>query len=139
MSWLVDTNVISELRKGSRADPGVRTWHDAVADDELFLSVLVLGEIRTGIERARRTDERQALALENWLGQVEIAFAEAILPVSHEVADAWGRFHAVRPVPVVDGLLASTALVHGLTLVTRNIGDVQDLGVSLLNPFSGQN
>ena len=135
MSFLIDTNVISELRKGDRCDPGVAAWWAGVGEGDLFLSPLVLGEIRKGVELARARDPQKAAALERWLGEVTTAFAERILPVDASVADEWGRMNAVRPVPVIDALLAATAKVNGLTLVTRNVSDVAGLGATVLNPF----
>ena len=99
------------------------------------MSVLVAGEIRKGIELARRHDPAKARALERWLRQVDAAFDNRILPVDRAVSDAWGRMSAQRPVPVIDGLLAATAQVHGMTLVTRNDAHVTGLGAELLNPF----
>lgn len=132
--FLVDTNVVSEARKGSRADRHLVAWMTANRDD-LYLSVLVTGEIRRGIEGIRRRDASAAAALERWLRQVETTFEERILPVDAAVADRWGRLMAERPLPVIDGLLAATALVHGLTLATRNLRDVSRSGVSAINPF----
>lgn len=135
MNYLVDTNIISEVRKGARADANVAAWYAAVPDDSLYLSVLVIGEIRRGIERKRPQDARQAAALESWLGAVLRGFADRILPIDRPVAEEWGRMSAARPVSVVDGLLAATAKAHALTLVTRNTADVRDLGARVLNPF----
>ena len=135
MSYLVDTNVISEVRKGARADPHVARWYDSISDESLYLSVLVLGEIRRGIERKQPQDVNQSSALEAWLAAVLRGFSDRILPVDLRVADEWGRMGAPRPVSVVDGLMAATAKVHGLTLVTRNIGHVRGLGARVLNPF----
>lgn len=135
MSYLIDTNIISELRKGSRCDANVRVWWGTVRDEDLFLSVLVLGEIRKGIDRARPRDPAKADALERWLGEVTTAFADRVLPVDGEIADAWGQMSAHRTVPAIDALLAATAQVHGLALVTRDEGDVSDLGVEVVNPF----
>ena len=134
--YLLDTNVVSELRKRDRCDENVATWYTGVSDDELFLSVLVLGEIRQGIERIRDRDPQQCTALEQWLQDVTRRYAQRILPIDEGVSDVWGQLYYIRNVPVVDGLLAATAKVHNLTLVTRNIQDVQGLGVDLLNPFS---
>ena len=135
MNYLVDTNIVSEIRKGARADPNVAAWYDAVPEDSLYLSVLVLGEIRRGIERKRPRDAAQEAALEKWLAAVQGGFGERLLPVDGAVADAWGRMAALRPVSVIDALMAATAKVHGLTLVTRNIADVRGLGVAVLDPF----
>ncbi len=135
MKYLVDTNVISEIRKGARGNPGVVAWYATVTDEDLCLSVLVLGEIRKGVELKRRRDPAQADLLEAWLDQVKIAFGDRALPVDATIIEAWGRMAAVRSVPVIDGLLAATAKVHDLTLVTRNEADVADLGARILNPF----
>jgi predicted nucleic acid-binding protein len=135
VSFLIDTNVISEIRKGNRCDPGVATWWAEVAEDDLWLSALVLGEIRKGVELARRRDPQKAAALEAWLGEVVAGFADRVLPVDAAVAEEWGRMNAIRPVPVIDALLAATAKANGLTLVTRNEADVAGIGVEVLNPF----
>ncbi|MCI0343857.1 MAG: type II toxin-antitoxin system VapC family toxin [Chloroflexi bacterium] len=134
MSWLVDTNVLSELRKGERAPAGVRAWFAGAAEDELFTSVLVLGELRRGVESIRRRDVPAALALEQWLTRLTDTFSERILPIDSAIADRWGRLNVPDPIPTVDGLLAATALVHDLTLVTRNTRDVERTGVRLLDP-----
>jgi len=133
--FLIDTNVISELRKGGRCDRQVASWYASIEDSELFLSVLVLGEIRRGVELARRGDRRKADALASWLGRVEETFGARVLPVDAAVADEWGRMSALRPVPVIDGLLAATAKVHGLSLATRDEEAVQGLGARVVNPF----
>ena len=133
--FLLDTNVISEVRKGERCNPRVAAWFAAVRDTDLFISVLVTGEIRRGVERLRRRDARQAEALERWLEELADSYADRVLPVDARVADAWGRLGAVRPVPVIDALLAATAQVHDMTLVTRDASAVNDLGVNVLNPF----
>ena len=137
MSYLIDTNIISEIRKGARCDARVAAWYASVADEDLFLSTLVLGEIRKGVELARPRDAGRALALERWLGDVEAAFNGRVLGIDNAVSDQWGRMSAIRPLPVIDGLLAATALTHGLTLVTRNDRDVAGLGAMVLNPFKG--
>jgi len=135
VKYLVDTNVISEIRKGARGNPGVVAWYATVTDEDLCLSVLVLGEIRKGVELKRRRDPAQADLLEAWLDQIKIAFGDRALPVDATIIEAWGRMAARRSAPVVDGLLAATAKVHALTLVTRNEADVADLGARILNPF----
>ena len=136
MGYLIDTNVWSELQKRSRIDPGVQRWFAEVAMDEVYLSVLVVGEVRCGIERLRRRDPQQASRLETRLEQLTSAMSGRILPLSLPIAERWGRINVPNPLPVVDGLLAATALVHDLTLVTRNVRDVERSGVKLLNPFS---
>ena len=135
MSYLIDTNVISELRKGARADRRVVGWFAGLAEDDLYLSVLTVGEIRKGIERIRLRDRRAAASLERWLHEVIDAHRDRILPIDQTVAEEWGRLNVPDPLPVVDGLLAATAAVHGLVLATRNVKDLLRTGVSLLNPF----
>jgi predicted nucleic acid-binding protein len=137
VSYLIDTNIISEIRKGARCDARVAAWYASVADEDLFLSTLVLGEIRKGVELARPRDAGRALALERWLGDVEAAFDGRVLGIDNAVSDQWGRMSAIRPLPVIDGLLAATASTHGLTLVTRNDRDVAGLGAMVFNPFKG--
>jgi predicted nucleic acid-binding protein len=135
VNYLIDTNVISEVRKGVQSNAHVAAWYNSIDDSNIYLSVLVLGEIRRGIERARSNQPERARALENWLTVVTESFADRVLPVDQAVAEEWGRMSAKRPVSTVDALLAATARVHGLTLVTRNISDVADLGAQLINPF----
>ncbi|HZJ12613.1 MAG TPA: type II toxin-antitoxin system VapC family toxin [Methyloceanibacter sp.] len=136
MNYLIDTNVISEVRKGARCNPHVAGWYETIDDASIYLSVLVLGEIRRGIERARAKDPTRARALESWLAAITKSFTDRILPVDQTVADEWGRMSAKRPVSTVDALLAATAKVHRMTLVTRNISDVADLGAEILDPFA---
>jgi toxin FitB len=136
LSYLLDTNVISELRKGERGDANVRTWFGELADEEIFLSVLTIGEIRRGVENVRRRDPKAAAALDSWLARLGEAHRERILPVDRAIAEEWGRMNVPDPLPVVDGLLGATAKVIGLTFATRNIADVEGIGVELLNPFS---
>ncbi len=135
MSYLLDTNVISEIRKPS-ADKAVAGWLEGVDGEDLFLSVLVLGEISQGIERLRRRDGKRAQVFAAWLGTLKREYRDRLLPVTGEVAETWGRLNAVRPLPVIDGLLAATALVNNLTLVTQNVADVEGSGVAVLNPFT---
>jgi predicted nucleic acid-binding protein len=135
MSFLLDTNVVSEIRK-KVPNAGVSAWFASVRATDLFLSVLVVGEIRQGIERLARRDSVQAKIFEQWLGQLVDVYGDRIIPITADVAEVWGRLNVPDPVPVVDGLLAATALVHGCTLVTRNVGDVASTGVRLLDPFA---
>jgi toxin FitB len=135
VSYLLDTNVISELRKGQRCHPRVAAWMASVPDHALYLSVLVIGEIRRGIERIRQRDVQAATVLETWLIQVVTQHQDRILTVTCEVAETWGRMNAIRSYSTVDSLLAATAQVHGLTLVTRNVTDIAGTGVAYLNPF----
>lgn len=135
MSFLIDTNVISEVRKGPRCNANVAAWYASIDDGDLHLSVLVLGEIRKAIELARPRDPSKAAALEIWLTSVDAAFDGRILPIDRAVADEWGRMSGRRPVSTIDGLLAATAKVHRLTLVTRDESGVTGLGAKVLNPF----
>lgn len=135
MSYLLDTNVLSELRK-SKGDEKLKAWFATVAGAGVYLSVLVVGEIRQGVERLRPRDLVQAEVYESWLETLKRDYRERVLPVNTEVAEVWGRLNTPHPLPIIDGLLAATALVHDLTLVTRNVSDVERTGVSLLNPFT---
>jgi len=135
VSYLIDTNIISEVRKGDRCDAKVSEWYASIADEDLFLSTLVLGEIRKGVELARPRDAGKATALERWLRDVKAAFGGRVLGIDNAVSDQWGRMSAIRTVPVIDGLLAATAVTNGLTLVTRNDRDIAGLGATVLNPF----
>jgi predicted nucleic acid-binding protein len=133
--YLIDTNVLSEVRKGRSCDMNVAAWYRATPDNELFLSVLVIGEIRQGIERLRPRNARQATALEKWLDEILGSFGERVLPVNARIAQIWGRLNSRDMLPVVDSLLAATAEAHSLTLVTRNVKDIERSGVRCLNPF----
>lgn len=135
-NFLLDTNVISELRKGPRADSNVTSWFAEIADEEIFLSVVTIGEIRRGVESVRRRDPDSAASLDRWLAHLSEAHGERILPVDRAIAEEWGRMNVPDPLPVIDGLLAATARVLGLTLVTRNVADVEAAGVELLDPFA---
>lgn len=135
MAYLLDTCIISELRR-QECDPGVAAWMAGVQSDEAFLSVLTLGEIRRGVELRRARDPKASRALERWLQGLETYYAERILPITAAIADRWGRLSINQPLPVSDGLIAATALEHGLTVVTRNVGDFQRSGAGTLNPFS---
>jgi len=136
MSWLLDTNVVAELRKRDRTNPGVIAWQHRTRGEDKYLSALTLGEIRRGIESIRRRDEPSAVALEQWLSRLRESFSGRILTVDAAIADRWDALDVPDRLPVVDGLLAATALVHGLTLVTRNVRDIQRTGAQVLDPFS---
>lgn len=134
--FLLDTNVLSEIRKGSRrAQPEVWKWWIGMQGQELFLSVMTLGEIRKGIDRLGGRDALQSLVLERWLGVVKDEFQNRLIEVTPDIAEWWGRLQAIRSLPEVDALLAASALNRDLTLVTRNVADFAGLGIRLLNPF----
>jgi len=135
MAYLLDTCVISELRK-PHCDLSVATWMAGIQPDEVFLNVITLGEIRRGIELHRAKDTKAAGALERWLLGLESHYAERILPISSAIAERWGRLCLNQPLPVSDGLIAATGLEHKLTIVTRNVFDFERSGVNTLNPFS---
>lgn len=130
MSFVLDTNVISEARKGSQANANVMRWLSSVAEEDLYLSVLVVGEVRQGIEGLRRRDPLQAGRFESWLAGLRRAYADRILLVDVEVAEEWGRMNAPDPIPSRDGLMAATAKVRNMTFVTRNTSDVAWTGAT---------
>jgi predicted nucleic acid-binding protein len=132
--YLLDTNIFSELRKPVPAE-GVRRWFESVESEQLFLSVLVLGELRHGVALKRRRDPASATKLAAWVDQVETLHRARILRVDRRVAKLWAELGVPDPVPPIDGLLAATALLHDLTLVTRNTRDVARTGARVLNPF----
>ena len=137
MSYLLDTNVISELRKRERAHPNVIRWAASVDPAELFTSVLVMGEIRRGIELKRRTDAAQAVALEAWLYRMRAGLVGRIISVDERIAEVWGTLGVPDAVPAIDGLLAATAIVHDLTVVSRNLADLCRTTVRAFDPFQG--
>ena len=135
MSYLVDTNVLSELRKRRRADQSVLAWFQEREPEELYLSVLVIGELRRGAARIRRRDATAAESLDRWVTQIGERFGDRILAVDHAVAERWGEITAHPTLPDVDGLLAATALVHDLVVVTRNVRHIAPTGARCLDPF----
>jgi len=135
VSYLLDTNVISEMRKRDRCNPGIPAWLDGVEVEDLFVSVLTIGELRKGVDSLARRDAKAAAKLNHWLGQVIDAFDDRVLAVDTRVAEEWGRMNVSTTLPTVDSLLAATAKTHRLTLVTRNTKDVARTGISVLNPF----
>ncbi|MEI6351836.1 MAG: type II toxin-antitoxin system VapC family toxin [Verrucomicrobiota bacterium] len=132
--YLIDTNILSELRRPKRALPVV-DWFGSVEVETLFISVLTLGELRRGIEQLRPKDPTAASALDRWLAGVRTEFSDRILAADQAVAEQWGRLSVGQPLPSIDGLLAATALVHQLTVVTRNTADFERSGAACLNPF----
>ena len=136
MKFLLDTNVIAEIRKRDRADANVARWVAATPATEIGTSVVVLAEIRRGIELKRRKDRRQAQALDEWYASMRQRLGDRVLPIDEPIADAWARLSVPDLLPLIDGLLAATAKVHALTLVTRNLADMSRTGVPLFNPFA---
>jgi predicted nucleic acid-binding protein len=132
--YLLDTNVLSEVRR-LRGDAGVKRWISSVPTEDLYLSVLTLGEVRRGIGLLSRRDPVQAEVYEAWLVTVLRDYADRVLPVDAEAAEEWGRMNVPNPVSVVDGLMAATAKVRNMTFVTRNTADVARTGARLLNPL----
>lgn len=134
MKYLLDTNVISEARE-PRGEERVKLWISSVPAEDLYLSVLTLGEVRRGIGLLERRDPAQAEAYEAWLATVLRDYTDRIIPVDAAIAEEWGSINARGAVPVVDGLMAATAKVRNMTFVTRNTSDVARTGARLLNPF----
>ncbi|MDR3069957.1 MAG: type II toxin-antitoxin system VapC family toxin [Propionibacteriaceae bacterium] len=137
MRFLLDTNVVSELR-ATKAHPEVVAWIKSLTADQIFLSVLTIGEIRRGVASLANRDPARAKALDSWLTGLQVTYSEHILPLTLAIADHWGIFNATRTFPAVDSLIAATAYEHGLTVATRNVSDFDGLDVSVFNPFSGQ-
>jgi hypothetical protein len=136
MSFLLDTNVVSEWRK-TPPNAGVEAWASQVHLEDLYVSVITIGEIRRGISKLLgRNDHQQAMAIETWLAVVKGRFAGRIVPVTVEIAEEWGDAHARHPVAVPDGLIAATAKIRGWTVITRNVKDFEHVGVRVVNPFT---
>ena len=136
MNLLVDTNVISELRRGRRAAPRVMEWFAEVSPDQVFTSVIVLGEIRRGIELVARRDRAQAAALEDWYASMRRQLGDRVLPIDEPVMATWARISVPDMLPAYDGLIAATALVHDLTVVTRNRADYRRVRVPVVDPWT---
>ncbi|MFN3233099.1 MAG: type II toxin-antitoxin system VapC family toxin [Alphaproteobacteria bacterium] len=139
MKFLIDTNVVSEIRKPS-PEPAVAQWYDSVPEDDLFLSVAVLAEIAQGIEALRQRSSERARLFDQWLAGLSRAYADRIIDVDRDIADTWGRLNgaalALGQAPqLVDNLLAATAMNQGLAIATRNVRDFAELPVSIFNPW----
>jgi predicted nucleic acid-binding protein len=140
--YLIDTDVISELRKDDGANAGVREFFAKARREsvDLYLSVITIGELRQGVERIRhRGDSLQANRLERWLNKVTAAYADAILPFDEEMAQVWGRLRVPNPENSLDNQIAATALIHDLAVVTRNTAHYTSTGARLCNPFAWEN
>ena len=135
MSFLLDTNVLSEIGKGAKCDATVRKWWDSTLISDFYLSVIVAGEIYRAIDKLMKTNPALARTFQSWLKSLIHEFEGRTLDVDLKTAEVWGRLTSKRTLPLADGLLAATALAHDLTLVTRNIKDIQDTGVRYFNPF----
>ncbi len=136
--FLLDTNVVSELRRSSRADPRVKAWSAAIARSAAYLSVVSLFEIERGILLVERRDPGQGGHLRHWLEtRLLPEFQDRILPVDTRVARRCAALHVPDPRPERDALIAATALVHGMTVVTRNVADFEKMPVQLLDPWAG--
>lgn len=138
MAYLIDTNIISEIQKGDKANINVRQWFENVDSEELYLSVLVIAELRQGIERLSSRNVEQAKVLGQRLKNIENSFDRRILPITMDIANRWAINNVPDPFPVIDGLLAATAMVHDLIFVTRNVKDVERSKVKLINPFNNK-
>ena len=131
--YLVDTNVLSEARRGTRE---ARIWLRSVEPATIYLSVITLGEVMKGIALKQRTDRRAAAVLSVWLEQLRLDHSDRILPISDRVALEWGRLAAERPRGMADGLIAATAMVHSKIIVTRNVADFSDTRIPVINPWN---
>lgn len=134
--FLLDTNVVSELRKAARADATVRAWAERAPANSFWLSAITVLELEIGVLRVERRDAAQGALLRQWLDNwVLVRFGERILSVDLENARRGAQLHVPDPRPERDALIAATALTHGLTIVTRNVGDFEPMGVALINPW----
>jgi len=137
-AYLLDTNVVSEIRKGERCFPGVQTWLDKQSASNLFLSIVTLAEIQHGIELIAKRDEKQAKHLTRWRKQLENTYRglNHLLTIDSDTALQWGKLQAIRRLPAMDAWLAATAIIHNLTIVTRNENDFNCLPVRIQNPWA---
>jgi len=134
MRYLLDTSVVSEIRR-PRAASQVVAWIRSVPPTNVFISSLVVGEVRTGIERLRARDPAQAAVLQDWLEELRRTFADRTVDIDIDIAEDWGRLNASQPISIIDGLMAATARVRGMVLVSRNVAHVARPGVRVLNPW----
>jgi|SRR5437588_3945776 len=138
MSFLLDTNVLSELRKGPQAHPNVRAWDGSTREVARFISVIVIAELRRGARSKARKDADAGLALHRWIDRIITNFTDRILPIDLQVADAWASLMVPDPRSPLDALIAATALAHRLTLVTRDLRNLASAGVAVLDPWTYQ-
>jgi predicted nucleic acid-binding protein len=137
MGYLLDTNVLSESQR-PRPSEAVLAWLRSVRAEELWTSAIVVGELRKGVEMLRLRDAARAGRLDEWLSVIVRTYGDRILPVTTEIAEEWGHLNTRHSLPALDGYLAATARMHGLTLVTRNVKDIERSGASWLDPFEWQ-
>lgn len=130
--YLVDTNVVSEARRGTQQ---ATAWLRSVDPRTVYISVLTLGEIERGIALKRKSDANAAAHLEEWLRKLRHDHADRILPITDQIAVEWGRIGAIRPRGDIDGLIAATAIVHDFIVVTRNVADFNDTGATVIDPW----
>lgn len=134
MNYLLDTNTVSEPKR-KRPDHKAAAWLHGVDQTALYISVLTLGEIKSGIIKVARKNPAAANTLSEWAQGIRRDFSNRIIGIDLEIAETWGRISAERSLPVIDSLLAATALVRGMTFVTRNVRDIGGTGVAILNPW----
>jgi len=136
MSFLIDTNVVSELRKKSRCDPSVAAWQDAIQGEEIYISAISMMEIKAGVIAARRKNPEFSDILNEWYEmQVKPTFHKRVISIDLAVSECCSVLLSQRTRPLADALIAATAHAHGLTLATRNVADFSDTGIDLINPW----
>jgi toxin FitB len=133
--FILDTNVLSELRRPKRANPNVVAWSNGTAAVEMFIAAITVLEIETGALMMERKDQRQGRAIRQWSEQTFLRFAGRVLPIDEVIAKQCARLHVPDRRPERDAWIAATALVHGMTVVTRNVADFAPTGVKILNPW----
>jgi hypothetical protein len=136
LNLLVDTNVISELKRGRNADTAVVAWFGSMPPERIFTSVIVLGEIRRGIELIARRDKPQAVFLERWYMDMRTRLDDRVLAVDEAVVTIWSKISVPDMLPAYDGLIAATALAHGMAIVTRNALDYRRVGIEVIDPWA---